>query len=120
MNVVLFSSEGAAITRSPPADIVISGSGASQLWQAVQFNGGTVSAGVWVGQPGSLRVRPRAHHEIFSVTAGLIRLEAEDGSTYRIGPGESAYIPKGWSGIWQTVQPTTKHYTLIVEGVAGE
>lgn len=120
MKVVLFNTEGAAISRLPPADIVISGSGASQLWQAVQFSGGTVSAGVWVGQPGSLTVRPRAHHEIFSVTEGLIQLEAEDGTTCQIGPGESAYIPKGWSGIWHTVQTTTKHYTLIVEGVAGE
>lgn len=120
MNVVLFNSEGAGIKRYPPADIVISGSGASQLWQAVQFSGGTVSAGVWVGQTGSLTVRPRPHHEIFSVIEGLIRLEAEDGTAYQIGPGESAYIPRGWSGVWHTVQPTTKHYTLIVEGVADE
>ena len=75
--------------------------------------------GLWKGQPGAMTVRPRPHHEIFTVLSGLIQLEDSDGNVRSVGPGEGDYIPKGWSGIWRTVEFSQKTYVLL-KSVKGE
>lgn len=120
MKAILLVTQGEGVGRSPAPEILIEGSGASRLWQCASFQGGNVTAGVWNGEPGKLKVRPRAHHEIFCVNEGLVELQETNGEILRVGPGESAYIPMGWQGIWNTVKPTAKHYVLIAARAPNE
>ena len=101
------------VTRSPDPAIVKSGDGSSTLWNSVDLGDGVLMCGQWIGQPGELIVRPRAHHEMFTVISGLIELEAEDGTVTQVGPGQAGFIPKGWTGIWRNVEETRKTYMLL-------
>lgn len=107
------------VQRSPDPAIVRGGDPSSILWNRVDIGEGALLCGQWVGQPGELTVRPRAHHEMFTVVSGLIELETTDGSIMRIGPGQAGFIPKGWSGIWRNIEKTQKTYMLL-QSVPGE
>lgn len=111
--VKLDKNASAPVSKAPPAEIVISGDGSSTLWNAVDVGGGEMLCGTWTGQPGELTVRPRAHHEVFVVATGLIELQDGDGAVVRFGPGESGYVPKGWTGVWRNIEETQKTYVLI-------
>ncbi len=114
MNAILLDlTPDEGMTRTPDPAIVKSGDGSSTLWNGVDLGDGTLMCGQWVGQPGELIVRPRAHHEMFTVVSGMIELETEDGTLTKIGPGQAGFIPKGWSGIWRTVEETRKTYMLL-------
>ncbi|MEM7506716.1 MAG: cupin domain-containing protein [Pseudomonadota bacterium] len=101
------------VTRMPDPAIVKEGTGASAIWNGVDLGAGMLLCGQWIGQPGELTVRPRQHHEMFTVVSGLIELIEPDGSVTRIGPGQASFIPKGWSGTWRTVVKTRKTYALL-------
>ena len=96
-----------------------SGDGSSVLWNGVDLGDGVLLCGQWVGQPGELIVRPRPHHEMFTVITGLIELEADDGTVTRVTAGQAGFIPKGWSGVWRTIEETQKSYMLL-RAYAGE
>lgn len=102
-----------AQARTPDPAIVRSGDGSSVMWNAVELAGGALQCGQWLGQPGELEVRPRPHHEMFTVLSGLVELVEPDGSLTRVGPGEAAFIPRGWTGLWRTVEETRKTYLLL-------
>lgn len=99
--------------RTPDPAIVRSGDGSSVLWNGVDMGGGALMCGQWIGQPGELQVRPRPHHEMFTVIRGLIELETPEGEITRVGPGQAGFIPMGWTGIWRTVEETQKSYMLL-------
>ncbi|WP_299658111.1 cupin domain-containing protein [uncultured Tateyamaria sp.] len=105
--------DATGVTRHPDPAIVRSGDGSSTLWNRVDLGSGVLMCGQWVGQPGELDVRPRAHHEMFTVIRGLVELIEEDGSVVRVGPGQAGFIPMGWTGIWRTVEETQKSYMLL-------
>jgi len=107
------------VPRQPDPQILISGDGSSVLWNTVDIAGGTLLCGQWVGQPGELETRPRQHHELFTVVSGLIELVEPNGDVVRVGPGQAAFVPKGWSGIWRNVEETRKTYMLL-KSVPGE
>lgn len=105
--------EGEGIARAPDPAIVTSGDPSSVLWNGVDLGQGVLLCGQWIGQPGEMIVRPREHHEMFTVITGLIELESEDGTVTTVAPRQAGFIPKGWSGVWRTVQETRKTYMLL-------
>lgn len=113
MTAIHMTLAGEGTERVPDPAIVLSGAPTSRLWPAVNRAGGALQCGQWVGQPGEMKVRPRAHHEMFTVISGLVELAGDDGVLTVVGPGEAAFIPKGWSGLWRTVELTQKTYVLI-------
>jgi uncharacterized cupin superfamily protein len=120
MTAIELKEQGEGIYKIPPAEIVLEGSGASHLWEAARFSGDEINLGVWHGEPGRLIVRPRAHHEIFCVISGKIKLESKNGKILTLKSGQSAYIPCGWAGTWNTVVPTTKHYIIVTPADKGQ
>jgi len=94
------------------AEILSEGSPQQCLWQGLDIAKGAITAGFWEGQPCILSIAAYPHHEIFFVTDGCIRLEGSDG-TVEVAPGQSAYVPKGWSGRWHTVTQSRKHYVIF-------
>lgn len=117
--ILLEMDETTGAARSPDPSIVRSGDPSSVLWNGVDVGQGALMCGQWLGQPGEMTVRPRPHHEMFTVISGLVELIAEDGTLTRVGPGQAGFIPKGWAGVWRTVEETQKTYMLL-KSVAGE
>jgi uncharacterized cupin superfamily protein len=111
--------EKTGVLGAPDPAIVLAGDGSSELWNRVDIGDGALKCGQWIGQPGELQVRPRAHHEMFTVISGLIELVEEDGSVTQVGPGQAGFVPKGWTGIWRTVRETRKTYMLL-KSITGE
>lgn len=111
--ILLDTDETTGVTRRPDPSIVRSGDGSSTLWNRVDLGAGALKCGQWIGQPGELEVRPRGHHEMFTVVSGLIELIEPDGTVTRVGPGQAGFIPRGWTGLWRTVEETRKTYMLL-------
>ena len=52
-------------------------------------------------------------YEAFQIRLGVVELEDADGTVRRIGPGQGAYLPRGWAGVWRTIEPTDMTYVIL-------
>jgi uncharacterized cupin superfamily protein len=72
---------------------------------------GTLIAGTWTSTPGKWRAF--ADRDEFCVLLeGHIRLIAEDGTAQEFRAGDSFLIPNGFSGFWDVLETTTKHFVI--------
>ena len=93
----------------PPPELVAAGDPRSKTWTTASFAArGSISTGIWSADPGVLKVRSYPVDEVFTVLAGKIEVTNEDGSVVHVGPGQSCLLRKGWSGLFHTVEQTTK------------
>lgn len=69
-------------------------------------------SGVWASEVGAWRV---AYEEIelCMILEGRVRLVGDDGSEATYGPGEAFVIPKGFSGVWETLERLRKIYAIV-------
>lgn len=75
---------------------------------------GRVYAGVWRCEPGHWRIEMgEDERELFTVLEGRCRVHADDGSLQEAGPGQAIWIPAGFHGSFEVVEPLTKTYTII-------
>jgi len=116
---LLDTDDTSGVERAPNPAIVKSGDPSSTLWNRVDLGDGLLMCGQWIGQPGELKTHPRAHHEMFTVVYGMIELVETNGTVTRIGPGQAGFIPKGWTGLWRTLEETQKSYMLL-KSIPGE
>ena len=97
-----------------PPEIVAEGNPTSETWVAREFEvSGKASAGIWAGEPGKINMPAYPFDEMFTVLEGRIEMTNEDGSVVSLGPGESGFLPKGWTGVWHVVEPTKKYFFSI-------
>ncbi len=111
MNAILVEKTEDNFAREfvPPAEQVAAGDPRSKTWVAASFSaGGSVSTGIWSADPGILKVSSYPVDEVFTVMTGKIEVTNEDGSVIHVGPGQSCLLRKGWSGLFHTVEHTTK------------
>lgn len=108
------SSERArSVVDEIPAAFVVAGQPTADIWAAPTLPGAReLSYGVWVGQPGSIRADGYPHDEVFVLITGLVRLDSADGSSLEVRPGETCFIPCGWTGVWTTVVEAKKTYFI--------
>lgn len=69
-------------------------------------------SGVWASEVGAWRV---AYDEIelCVILEGRVRLAGDDGSEATYGPGDAFVIPKGFTGVWDTLAPLRKIYAIV-------
>ncbi len=80
---------------------------------------GELDAGQWSCEVGAWRIEFAANRdEFFHLLSGRIRLCDADGLVTEVGPGESAVIPAGFSGVFEVVEPVVKHFVLVERRVA--
>jgi uncharacterized cupin superfamily protein len=53
-----------------------------------------------------------AEDEFFFVTSGSCRLIAADGTAVSAVTGQSLLIPAGFKGVFEVLEPMTKHYMI--------
>ena len=54
--------------------------------------------------------------EFFHVLSGRIRITDEAGLARIFGPGEACVIPAGFKGVFEVLEPVTKHYVFVKRG----
>jgi uncharacterized cupin superfamily protein len=62
--------------------------------------GGRLSAGLYEGRASIDRVEAWADDEFMLIIQGSITMTSASGRVTRLGPGDAAFVPKGWKGEW--------------------
>jgi uncharacterized cupin superfamily protein len=100
----------------PSAERAIDGRPRRQTWNLVDAPsaGATMSCGVWHCEIGHWRIAfPTHEHELFTVLEGRCRVHAADGSFQEAGPGQAMFIPGGFIGSFEVLEPLKKTYAIV-------
>ncbi|MDW5593403.1 cupin domain-containing protein [Conexibacter stalactiti] len=69
---------------------------------------GALFGGLWEGEPGTLRVQPYPYDEICVILSGRVALVDEQGGRREFGAGDAFFVPRSFSGTWETLEPSEK------------
>ncbi|MFM8768984.1 MAG: cupin domain-containing protein [Rubrivivax sp.] len=100
----------------PHADRAIAGRPLRHTWNVVDAPsaGATMSCGVWHCEPGHWRIAfPLQEHELFTVLEGRCRVHSADGTFQEAGPGQALFIPGGFVGSFEVLEPLKKTYAIV-------
>jgi len=98
----------------PAAERRVHGNPWRTTWNHYTNDSAEVFAGVWHSEAGSWRIAMGpTEDEFFFVVAGRCRLIDAAGKAVGAGPGESLLIPAGFSGVFEVLEPMTKHYMIV-------
>jgi uncharacterized cupin superfamily protein len=78
-----------------------------EMWSA-----GEQSAGIWRCTPGPSRWSFETVAEFIHVLDGSMTVTADGAEPVRVGAGDLAVFPRGWSGTWEIHEPLTKAYVI--------
>lgn len=73
---------------------------------------GEVLAGTWTSTPGKWRAFT-GRDEFCHIISGLVHLISDDGMTRTFKSGDAFFIPNGFSGCWEVIETTTKHFVVL-------
>ena len=68
-------------------------------------------AGIWESEVGAWRVA-YDEDELCVLLAGRVRLTEDGGAARDFGPGEAFVVPRGFRGVWETLEPVRKIYAI--------
>ena len=68
-------------------------------------------SGIWASEVGAMKIS-YTEEELCVILEGRVKLTADDGSSIEFGPGSTFVIPAGFKGIWETLEPVKKIYTI--------
>ena len=68
-------------------------------------------AGTWTSTPGKWRTFAE-RDEFCYITSGCAQLISDDGEVQEFRIGDAFLIPNGFSGFWNVIETTTKHYVI--------
>jgi uncharacterized cupin superfamily protein len=100
----------------PKPERLIAGNPRRDTWNVVDaaLPAGRLYCGVWHCEPGHWRIEMAAgEHELFTVLAGRCRVHAAAGGFEEAGPGQAIYIPGGFVGSFEVIEPLCKTYTIV-------
>lgn len=72
---------------------------------------GDLVAGTWTSTPGKWRAFT-GRDEFCHIVSGHVRLIGDDGTIRSFKSGDAFLIPNGFSGCWEVVETTTKHFVV--------
>jgi uncharacterized cupin superfamily protein len=71
--------------------------------------GGPLSAGYWSSLPGRIDL-DYDNDEICILLEGVIKLTDQSGESATYNRGDTFFIPRGFKGVWETVESAQKFY----------
>lgn len=74
---------------------------------------GGIETGVWSCTAGGWTIASYDVNEAMVMLAGRLRLTASDGTVTEVTEGDLFFIPKGWSGRWDTLEDMQKAYVIV-------
>jgi uncharacterized cupin superfamily protein len=97
----------------PPAERIVSGNPAQQVWNHYSDPTGQFHAGVWQGEAGAWRVQYDEHEdELCTLIEGQVRLTDAAGNVQEFAAGDTFVVPGGFRGIWENRTRVRKIYAL--------
>ncbi len=72
-----------------------------------------IDTGVWSCTTGGWTIASYAVNEAMVMLSGRMRLTASDGTVTELAKGDLFFIPKGWSGRWDTLEDMEKAYVIV-------
>jgi uncharacterized protein len=73
--------------------------------------GGNFRSGFWAAQPGRAEIH-YTKDELCVLLEGVVRLTDALGRVETYRQGDTFLIPKGFKGVWETVEPVRKFYAI--------
>ncbi|GHE66284.1 cupin domain-containing protein [Streptomyces capitiformicae] len=70
-------------------------------------------AGAWEGEPGTLRLESYPYDEVCVMLSGRVALIDTSGKRREFAAGEAFFVPRGFSGVWETVEPASKIFVAL-------
>ncbi|NNM47206.1 cupin domain-containing protein [Knoellia sp. DB2414S] len=68
---------------------------------------------MWEGSTGTLRLPDYPYDEVCVMLEGRVALVDEDGRRREFGAGEAFFVPRGFSGVWETLEPSRKVFVAL-------
>ena len=96
---------------APDPAKVVSGSPRFRTWNHYADGNEKTFAGVWEATPGAWRIS-YDEWEFCHIIAGVSILTRDGGMPHRLSAGDCFVIEPGFTGIWEVVETTTKHYVI--------
>ena len=72
------------------------------------------SVGLWTCRRGKWRI-DFGEHEFISILEGIVDVTDAEGTVRTYRAGDAFVSPLGFSGIWDVIEPVTKHFVLYAE-----
>jgi uncharacterized cupin superfamily protein len=106
---------GAPEVDHPQPERLLRGNPRRETWNLVDEGlAGRLCAGVWRCEPGHWRIEMGdTERELFTVVAGRCRVHDDRGGFEEAGPGEAIWIPAGFRGSFEVLEPLVKTYTIV-------
>jgi hypothetical protein len=79
--------------------------------QMYQSSNGAFSAGFWSSEAARHDIQ-YTMDELCFILEGQVRLTDANGHVESYGAGDVFLIPAGFTGVWETVEPTKKFYAI--------
>lgn len=70
-------------------------------------------AGFWEGEPGWVQIDNWPYHEVCIVLSGRVAIEDAEGKQVEFGAGEAFVVPRGFTGVWHTLESTRKIFVGV-------
>ncbi|MEQ1123170.1 cupin domain-containing protein [Acinetobacter seifertii] len=91
---------------------------ASADWNETEFHNfsnpsKSLTGGTWSGEVGSLLLEEYPYHEICVMLSGHVALIDRQGGRKDFKAGEAFFVPKGFSGKWLTIEPSSKIFIAV-------
>lgn len=92
---------------------------ASADWQETEWRtfgdeaAGETFGGAWEGHPGSLVLRDQPYTEVCIMLLGTVALIDEDGGQRTFTAGDAFVVPKGFNGVWKTLEYSRKVFIAV-------
>jgi len=80
-------------------------------WNHYTDPSGQFFAGIWASDVGAMKVS-YTEEELCVILEGKVKLTASDETSVEFGPGSMFVIPAGFQGVWETLEPVKKMYTI--------
>ncbi|MBM7518648.1 cupin domain-containing protein [Nocardioides nitrophenolicus] len=82
-------------------------------WRAFGDDETRPFGGAWEGRPGSLRLDDYPYDEVCVMLTGVVALVDLSGARREFRAGEAFFVPRGFAGTWETVEPATKVFVAL-------
>ena len=113
--IVDFRHGAAATPGAIEAGKLLAGSPRTTLANHYSDTSQRFHCGTWGSTPGRWRVS-YTEHEFCYLLEGRVRLTADDGTVAEFRAGDAFVVPAGFSGTWETLETTRKHYAIFESG----
>ncbi len=100
-------------TGAPQPDRILTGSPGNKSWNLYTSRDEKLYAGIWESEPGAWQI-VYDEDEFCHILAGESRITHESGESFTVKTGDAFVIPKGFTGTWEVVTRTRKHYVIYL------